>query len=76
MDRGIKEYDGFVVYNMYDWKWIMLEFVDILEKKENYKLCFYERNFLLIGFYVDNIFDNIEFSCKFILVFLNNFMED
>lgn len=54
----------------------MSELVDILEKKENYKLCLHERNFLPIGSHVDNIFDNIESSRKLILVLSNNFMED
>ncbi|XP_011452196.3 toll-like receptor 6 isoform X2 [Magallana gigas] len=76
VDRGTKEYDGFVAYNTHDRKWIMSELVDILEKKENYKLCLHERNFLPIGSHVDNIFDNIESSRKLILVLSNNFMED
>nr|XP_019929838.2 toll-like receptor 4 [Crassostrea gigas] len=76
LDTNTKEYDGFVAYNTHDRKWIMSELVDILEKKENYKLCLHERNFLPIGSHVDNIFDNIESSRKLILVLSNNFMED
>nr|XP_034338881.1 toll-like receptor 4 isoform X1 [Crassostrea gigas]XP_034338882.1 toll-like receptor 4 isoform X1 [Crassostrea gigas] len=70
------EYDGFVAYDTHDRKWIMSELVDILEKRENYKLCLHERNFLPIGSHVDNIFDNIESSRKLILVLSNNFMKD
>ncbi|XP_062589584.1 toll-like receptor 4 isoform X2 [Saccostrea cucullata] len=75
-DHDLKEYDGFVAYNTRDRKWIMSELVDVLEKKESYKLCLHERNFLPVGFHVDNIFENMEASRKLLLVLTNNFMQD
>ena len=75
-DNSEKEYDAFVAYNTHDRKWIMSELVESLEKKEGYKLCLHERNFLPIGSHVDNIFENIEASRNLILVLSNNFMED
>ncbi|XP_061188784.1 toll-like receptor 2 [Saccostrea echinata] len=75
-DKELKEYDGFVAYNSRDRKWIMSELVDAMEKKENYKLCLHERNFLPSCAHVDNILESIEASRKFILVLSNNFMED
>ncbi|XP_061188406.1 toll-like receptor 2 type-2 [Saccostrea echinata] len=76
IERELKEYDGFVAYNTRDRKWIMSELVDVMEKKENYKLCLHERNFLPSCAHVDNILESIEASRKFILVLSNNFMED
>lgn len=69
-------YDGFVVYNICDWKWIMVELVECVERKYNYKFCLYERDIILGGVYVEDVFESIDFSRKFILVFLNNFMDD
>lgn len=54
----------------------MVELVEYVERKYNYKFCLYERDIILGGVYVEDVFESIDFSRKFILVFLNNFMDD
>ena len=66
-------YDAFVAYNAADRAWVMSQIVETLERKERYKLCLHERDFIPGEIIVDQITEKVNASRRFILVISNSF---
>ena len=72
-DTKIYQYDAFVSYNKDDLDWVIGCLRNVLEHKNELKLCLHDRDWLAGVDIVDNIQQSIERSRKVVLIITNAF---